>query len=383
MIAATQASIRDALDAYGVATREERQERLRHALRGVVESESDASEEGQLRRYVFAMSCLVHHERHGGLPTAQVRRLARLALAVLQVQRISPESARLAYLYGDVHLVMSQISRRKGDHWAAAWEQQLARRLFRRNEARGGAFQALALAIRALRLGQADAAVDLYERAESEDRTGTLLARARLGRIRSLRLAGDIPGAAALARTTTLDTPGAVLELAWEAHCRHAQSTHDLDPMLAFAKADGPQKGAVFLLEAWLWAAAHASKRWLERFPSAAALGRSKPAKARKHGHLYRCIEALGLCHDPDVPFDLKLRELGEVLHRLDTIVSVEGELLVLAASVRWLRRAHAGYLAALTFGRYRALSWSLTSGREGDLLRLGEAGGGEEALAS
>src|SRR5262249_46003728 len=100
--------------------------RLQAALRAIADLDADDTGQGRLRRYVYVMSALVHHERHGGLTPAQINRLVDLGYAILQAQGVVLGSKHLGSLYGDLHLIKSQILRLEGASWPAAWEQEMA-----------------------------------------------------------------------------------------------------------------------------------------------------------------------------------------------------------------------------------------------------------------
>ena len=64
--------------------------RLQQALQKLAELETDNTTTGRLRRYIYAVSALVHHERYGGLKPKQVKGIAQIALAIVTVFRIKP-----------------------------------------------------------------------------------------------------------------------------------------------------------------------------------------------------------------------------------------------------------------------------------------------------
>src|SRR5690606_16560517 len=100
--------------------------RLHVALGIVRELEDDATSIGGLRRYIAIIYALVYHERSGGLSEKEVDGLVDLASALLRVHGIKPKKSKLASLFGDIHLIRSQILRNEGRPWDSAWEQQKA-----------------------------------------------------------------------------------------------------------------------------------------------------------------------------------------------------------------------------------------------------------------
>ena len=103
-VVTVQRGVKQELDQ--VAAEPSSDERL-HYLMDRIDGITDPSQyESGIQKYVYGMSALVHHSRFGGLKRAQINRLQKLLFAILQVHQIQPESERLAFLHGDIHLVV-------------------------------------------------------------------------------------------------------------------------------------------------------------------------------------------------------------------------------------------------------------------------------------
>ena len=76
-------------------------------------------------------------------------------------------------------------------------------------------------------------------------------------------------------------------------------------------------------------------------------------------------------CQDSQYPLELRLQRLGRSLTRLDSMVSLDKELLAWAAAARWLSRVHAFGLASLAASEYMALMFRLTLGDCQDTLGI------------
>lgn len=376
LVEATKASVKGEIDgdAGDARTPGERLERIN---RGIREAEDAASPAEFLRLYVYVVSALVHDARHGGLTAKDVARFRKLAYSILQVQGIQPESSTMAFLYGELHLALSQIHRRNGDHWMAAWEQQMSLTLSRREPPGGIGFQLVSQAIRTLRLGSAARALTDFTEAESDGALDSLnRERARLGRVRCLRLLGDHDAAANLAKESAAKAalrPATVLELGWEVICLDAQESGELTRMVAAVGPKGDHGQAVYLLEAIAWAYAMRGKQWIERLPKASTVARRRGVDARKLGFFLEAIEVVESCYDTDVPFAIRLDRLGAMLVRRQEVISVDRELLILAAAARWLWRAKQRELAATVLEEYRSLSLRLSNGANRDVLSLAD----------
>ena len=119
-LAAVEAAKRQArTELEGVAEGSDGKGRLQHSLRRVTALEDHAEASAQLLRFVFVISSLVHHARYGGLSENQVQKGAELASTILATQQIKAGTSRLAFLHGELHLALSQIYRKSGNHWSS------------------------------------------------------------------------------------------------------------------------------------------------------------------------------------------------------------------------------------------------------------------------
>jgi hypothetical protein len=339
---------------------------------GITNLADDPTPLGQLRRYVFCMSGLVHHQRFGGLKDSQVRRLSEIAFTILKTQGITAQSSRLGFLYGDLHLVLSQIYRTSGRLWEAAWAQQLARRLSKSAAGRGRGFQAMAAAVRALRLAHGRVAELEYRSAEALAESAEAAVNAGLGRLKTLRLMGRHAEVRELASALGARADMAEeqrTELAWEILCNQAQVDGDLGPLVRAVRRGEPHHTADYLLEAFYWTRAVSSTQWLEALPKVKTMARSPGLKPQRHGHFFRFAQALEDAYDAEIPFELRLHRLGDLLAEARELISVDKEMLAWAAATRWLARAHSFSLATLTMAEYHGLGRKLTDGRLADPL--------------
>jgi len=375
MVASVKAAVKVELDAVPGFGPGKRRVRLDFALAQARRLEDATTSVDRLRCFVYLISALVHHERFGGLPPRQVGRIAKLASAILLVERVPTKKSRLSFLHGEVQIVLSQIARRQGDAWKAAWQFEAALLATRASPLMGdAAYRALATAIRALRLGQAQYALVNYSRSETLTENPKHWQLARIGRIRSLRLAGELERSAALSLDTltrsdlTLETKN---ELAWEEVCRQVTGEGDLAPMLAAVQLGQAHEAPSYFLEAMLWAKAAPQRQWDDKLPSIRMLDRRLKGKPKAGDFLYSAVAQLERSEDTTVPILFRLERLGEILANRQALLSIDKELLLLAASCRWLARVAAFSLATLTLNEYTALSMKLSNGAQRDVLNL------------
>jgi hypothetical protein len=378
-IALEKAQARAELNARG-----DPRSRLEHALARVAELEDDISAVGLLRRYVFIVSALVHHGRHGGLSDLKVRRLKDLALAILRPQMHGPRVTQAWSLFAELKIILGQAYARRGMQWRAAWEQAFAARFARAPRSRAAddgaasgvqpGFQAYTCGVQALRLGHVSLALASFDEAEREGVSAPVALHLGLRRAKALRLAGRTDESRERVRELAR-RPGVGeamrLELAWEELAVAAQETGDVRPLATAVQRRGAHFRATYVLEAHLWAAATRGGCAPVVLPSVRSRAARTSLALREQDFLYKCVLQLVTCQDPDVTLELRVEGLGQVLARLSRLVSVDKELLVRAAAARWLASVPCDALAALARADYRALSLTLTDGARDDALGL------------
>lgn len=339
---------------------------LDHAVEALA---TNPDPEAQLRRFLFLLTLLSQHERHGWLTPPEVTRVADVAGAILKIQGISRQSSKLAWLHGDLDLVLSQIRRKEGRPWQAAWLAQnaVATGL---GGSRDETHAALTTAGRALRLGNVTLALDAATRADTDPV-------ARITRIQALRLAGRLSEAGDLARTTRVTDPSQSLELAWEDLCRIAQRSGDLTGMVNAVARGRSHRHPTYMLEATLWAKVVPSKQWLARVPRAETIRKLFPDAFRRGSHgsfFFECAAKLDRCYDNGIPLPHRLSEIGDLLEDTGRLLTFDKELLLFAAATRFLSRYHQPVLAAMVQSEYRARSLRASDGATPDVFGVAHA---------
>lgn len=370
-IVAEKSAIKKELDA--LSDPKDPEKRLNAALEGVSKLEHDTSPLGFLRRYVYIMSALVHHEAHGGLQPRDIERLVDLAYAILQIRKIVPRSTVLASLYGDLHLIRSQIYRRLGNAWRAAWEQETAMQLAGRFPSGGQAFQRLVMANRLMRLGHGHVAIGMYRAAEALDLAPKHRQRNRLELIVALWLNNQGKAARDLLHESIADPVfGAIKDnLDWQKLVFEFYDSGDLRPLIRETRKGERFFNAAFVIETCLLGLSAKSRTFLDRVPKLASLARNKDLQPRKQGAWFEAVSALQNCYDTSISMPLRMKQLGTMLEARWEFLGIDQELLFLGAALRWAIRARATHLIVLLWGEYSSLSLRLTGGATKDVLIL------------
>ncbi len=351
------------------------QYRLNFIQSNIEDLETQFEPTAQLKRLIYIISALVHHDRFGGLSDVQVERLSQVAEAIIQTHGIKPGSSKLGFLFGELHFVRSQIYRKRGSHWRSAWEQHVGILHTRPGPLVGGdSFQLMAMANRALRLANTTLAIQHYLKAEDQGLSDDQLALARIGRIRALRLSGDLQQSRQLAdETSTLEhlTMDHQLELGWERLCRNVTEKNDMTTMLKAIRKRGSHYRASYLWEGFMWAASSSNINHLNKTIKLKNLMRVKELKPHHLGYFMDCGIMLERCYDSEYPLVRRYEFLGNQLFQAENLLNVDKVLLLWAAASRWLFRRKAFALASLTLNEYRALSMRLSNAKQPDVLGL------------
>lgn len=338
--------------------------------------DGDFTPEIQARRFVYIMGLIAWHEHEQCLSDSQLNGLFETAEAILRVQRIPPESSKLSFLHGELRLLRSQLQRKEGRFFESTWEALLAKTVSGRSQVDAGRL-ALAIALRASRRGETRIALPAFAEAEAQAADDATRERAQLSRIQLLRLAGRWEEAEEFAKYlvshAALSNAG-LMELIWEQLCRQACLSGDFLQVVLAASRNGTHRQSSYVIESTLWVKACSSKAWLERVPQVLSIRRSFPDLIRRgasNGRFYEVALRLDRCYDQEIPFVLRLDELGGALAEASRLPTLDKELLTWAAAARWLVRNKQVAHAELVLSEYCALSRRVTMGASDDALGL------------
>ncbi|WP_234996079.1 hypothetical protein [Pseudobacteriovorax antillogorgiicola] len=340
----------------------------------IAQLEQGTDSESLLQLYIYLVSSLVLHVRTKNLTPQRVKKTITLANSILLAQGIKENTSRLSFLHGELHSIWSQIEWQGGHHWQAAWHQFLGYQVTRGANHREQGFQQLTMANRALRLGHVDSALEGYYKAQ-DLLSGDWLDKCQVNIIRSLRLADRRDESRSIIESTLAKTeisPSLHSEIIWEKLVHDLLDNGDLNPMLKSVKKKQPHHSTSHIIEVCLWAMIHPSKNWLQRIPSLENLKRKPDLKPARGDIFYEAAKTIFECYDSDIPLNRRLTSLGEKLALQNTQLNVDKELLVWAASTRWLIRSRNQILTKITLKEYQSLCQKLSSGKSIDLLGLG-----------
>ncbi len=328
------------------------------------------------RLLITIFNALSLHVRAGGFSASEIQKSVDLAYAILQKAQIQPIKSKLAFLYGELHLIKSNIAYQEGDIWGSTWQLQTAMRLSSAAPAGGVDYQHLTLALRCMRLGHSTIALQNFRVAEALQMEGNSFEIARIGQIRALRFLGEFDEMKKLiAATRELSSLSQKfeLELQWELCCADVYMNGDLAPMMLLVRSGKSHYLPSYLLEAYFWAQAVSSTRWLQDFPRLQALFRRPSLHLRKDSLSYKIALTFDDCHDQAIPFQKRYVLVEELFTIVSELESVDKQLLCWLAIARWLSRNMASRLAKLVMAEYEALCMKVSCGRNKDIFGIAQ----------
>lgn len=351
-------------------TNEELIEFLRSEIARLI---NEATSEGRLRLFTTTVHLLLAFERDGFTGAKEIRDAVDLCFTILRVQRIDPERSKFCYLYGLVYSLVSQLDRRRGNHFEAAWNQCLADRHSCIDDGQLPAFMRYCQGNRSFRLGHGSLALKKYEMAEKLNLPERWMFQSSLNRAMLSRLLGDWGGAETHLSAAEKYAKDAELkaDLDWQRLSAQAQRTADLSAMVKACRKGGMHFRGHPLVECALWAMATHSTQWIEQLPNLSGVRYDKGLKVRDLGLIYEIGCALQDFYRAQAKLVTRLRDLGSLLARSSELLTIDQEALVWLAAMRALKRAKAIEFAEVCRFRYVTLSRKLTDGRDSDCLNL------------
>ncbi len=341
------------------------------ALRDV-EPQTDA--ESLLRQYVLAMSALVHHVRWGGLREGQPMRLLTTAENILRLQNIDATSSRLAFLHDELNLVRGQLDWLSGRSHGALWCGLLAAFGLSGRQSNHQATPHAELGRRYLRLAMGDMAIHHFQAAIRHAHTSAQKNSYTILLANASRLTGRHDDArrqlSDLATSPELSDAHR-MDMHWEEACLDVAATGDVRPLCKLVAAGRPHAEPGYLAEAKLYTFATPSRRMMQQLSRVATYANGGNLSRKAAGTAHEALIALERAYDTEVPLNLRLGSLREIVEDVATFISLEKELLFIAAAVRFLVRAHSYPLATFLLHLYRSKLATLNPASTKDPLGL------------
>lgn len=348
--------------------------RMKRCLQQIGELRDQVAADQQMACFIYLMSALVLHERSGGLSEFQIKHLSTLGFKILHLQRIKPESSKLSYLYGELHLILSQIYRKAGRLIESFWQQYLSYLMSKKAPLGEKGLQSFAYGMRMLRLGHARPAIGYFIVAEKEAVPVDLKVRSRLIRVQALRFLRQFGEARALIEQSELEMElGARerLELEWEKALMAAQENFSIDRLLEMVQPEGSHHRGPYVLDVFYLQMCLPPKVRPKQLAKIRYLKTKKELELPANGTYYKLALALEKAQDDEVSVIRHLNNLEKSASSARTLVSVDKAINALGAICRWLEVNKAYPLALMYLREFAALNLKVSEGASRDMFGL------------
>ncbi len=341
----------------------------------ILSAMTDLAKGDDLGQFILALRCLIEHRTNPELRDSEVARLAELAKNILIKEGIKPKSSKLSYLYENLFLVLSQIDAENNRMFQAGWNQMLALYFLEAGTSDHPAKHQLAAAIRRFHLGFIDSAMKFVDRVLIEENVEPReRAHAATLRLRFLHVGGKSDLFEAFvqqANEICKDFPDFMREVAWEQLIKTAIATSDLSQLVREVGKSRPFYAPSFILEAHLVVLTKGTKHDRAKLELLSTIDNRRDISFRDLESLRYAVGTLHECYDREIPIHHRLMKLGNVLTKIDGIKSIFHQLLVLAASLRWLNRSRLEDFADFCTDGFYSRGLCTSGGRSKDPLGL------------
>jgi hypothetical protein len=336
--------------------------------------------EDHLQVVVWALHALFNVARVGSMSTQEIATLNRIATLNLKAVQPCLDSSEMRALRRDLALATSQVHRRFGDGWTAAWELVRVRRMVAGSNIEPGVHE-LGLARQLFRLGMVPAAHAICQDLVKVDLELKQAIQLRLLMLQISRISGDAEGMLLLADQWKTEEPfqsvfaspsnhlDVVQEWDWHLACASFVLNRDLMPILKMVGFGGSHCTASYIIEAFLWATSFDVRMRRTKVRKMRGLIKDTALGAAREGALYKCAVALENAMEQELDVETRAEFVWESVTETSKLQSVEQELLVLACGSRILRSLHLPDAALLIRARYESLCRSITDGARLDTL--------------
>lgn len=340
----------------------------------ILKSEEETSE-NRLSTFIYIMSALVHHQKFGGLTKPSINRFTEYAEAILISENIDAGLSRLSFLYVELYAVLSQINMNHGEHWPSAWKLMSAFHFQYKPSDKELAWKSLGLAIRFLRLGHCEKALEYYRKCDFQFGESHLSYQSKIGQMICLRFLGqyeEITQLQNLLYSQDDTLPKEVdLDLKWEQTTSQIYQDGNPSPLfkLVNKRKDGHSNPS-YQLEAYFWSKI---KRPLSQSPVSkpSTISRSQKMNRNAFKKLYQASTLLEKSLDTNYTLAQRLKYLGEMTEFSSEVRTLDRELLILAVTVVWLKSHGFKDMQEIAWQNYKSKCLQISSGRVGDLLQV------------
>jgi len=108
------------------------------------------------------------------------------------------------------------------------------------------------------------------------------------------------------------------------------------------------------------------NRKWLDRLPRVKSMLARQEAESARNP-FYGWIKSFERLHETEIPYVERLKTAGELFTGSDRIVSIDKQIIALAALGRFLARNRSYDFASLVLGKLELLSFGIPNGLQHD----------------
>ena len=326
-----------------------------------------------LERFILCQFALAFHVQVGGLTLKVASELIELSRAILKLQGSLVVTGKLSWLSGEMHILMGQVFNTFGRRWDALWQQEYGLYFGTRNEAKEKAFSSYTLGQRLLRLGYAKESVAHFQDAIKDADDSKVVDAAHLSLVRAHFMSGSLSSAIAISEKMLKMTlaPNHRDEVLWGMTLFGCLTTFELAPLLTLSRKNETYKHPSYQLELALWMYAWPDDRYHKQIPSSRYLRRKFGSTEGFVKDFLHSVEMLQDLYEGVGSNVVKIEKIEELLSSKSLLVTIDKEVLLTLAVLRWLKKARWPRLARFTELDLRSLGFRLTDTQNFDFWGL------------
>lgn len=327
-----------------------------------------------MRNVIYLMLLLVHGHKHNNFNEADINKLKNQIYAILRLSGIGPENSPFSFLYGDMHHLLSKIYFNWGRPWESAIEHQIGMTLAGDRITGGEHFHALALGIRALRLGHGSDAVSYFDKSLAGKLDQGNIELALINKLKALRLSGQKLEARKFYEGFDLNglSEEFARDVEWERHLWELDNSKNLmKELIKLTKKCSPFYQESYILDAKMYSYAMPQKSLITKFPRMKTLRNIHGFRNKHNKFRFQFLQVLEELYDTTPPISQRVIRVCDYLKRIKQFKWIEHELLAWLAVARWFFRANTKAMGSHCLQEYYSCCLILSDGKSKDTLGI------------
>ncbi len=348
------------------------QDVLSYSLAQVIGPAGNDRNTADASKFFYAVEAIVLCGSHSAQALPTIKKLEKIAKAILYQNKVRPRKSQLAHLHGFLSRALSFFYKQQGMMMHALWQTAVGFTL-----AQGGLepideLQTLDMAQLLLQRGSASTAAELFLQIADRTKNQDVRQKALIGRIKALRLCNRASESQRILVQLQSENlrESQQKALNWELFAHHALNQNAVE-WSSWAKLNPVSDTPIHQsIQYNLWILAEKSVADHQHLLKLSLLKKTliqQNCKDAQSKQAFKTLESFAVLQDTDIPFETRLEEALQILLGLDKL-DVESRLLTLLALLRWLMRNNQKQFALVAAEEYEALCLRLTNGQSREI---------------